>query len=77
MKGKEKHIWKKEWFDESIRMPFENIQINVPKGYDDRLRKEYGDYMTVSKAPTAHGTVIFEPDIPYEQYFKEENKELF
>lgn len=72
-RGKDKHIWKKEWFEEIVRMPFENIEINVPKGYDDRLKKEYGDYMVISKLPTAHGSVIFEPDIPYEQYFN--NKE--
>ena len=74
-KGKPKHIWEKEWFDEVIRMPFENIEINVPKGYDERLKKEYGDYMKISKAPTAHGEVVFEPDIPYEKYFKERDKE--
>lgn len=74
-KGKTKHIWKKEWFDEVIRMPFENIEINVPKGYDERLKKEYGDYMKISKAPTAHGKVVFEPDIPYEKYFEERDKE--
>lgn len=73
-RGKEKHIWEKEWFKEAIRMPFENIEINVPIGYDQRLKKEYGDYMKISKVPTTHGGVIFEPDIPYEEYFKERYK---
>lgn len=74
-RGKEKHIWNKEWFDGTIKMKFEDIEINVPKGYDERLKKEYGDYMKISKAPTAHGEITFEPDIPYEQYFREKNGE--
>ena len=37
----------KDVFDGRIRMPFENIEVSVPKGYDFILRKNYGDdYMT-------------------------------
>ena len=40
----------------------------------ERLRKEYGDYMKISNEPTAHGKVIFEPDIPYEEYLKKKEE---
>lgn len=36
---------KKEWYDVPIKMPFENIEINVPKNYDRVLKVLYGDYM--------------------------------
>ena len=35
----------------------------------ERLKKEYIDYMTIKKIPTTHGAVVFEPEIPYKQYF--------
>lgn len=39
---------KKEWFDETILLPFENIMIPVPKEYDKVLTNCYHDYMTPS-----------------------------
>lgn len=41
-------------------MPFEHIQVPVPVGYDELLRVEYGDYMTPVKAPSLHGSMLFE-----------------
>lgn len=35
----------KECYDEAIMMPFENIQVPVPVGYDLILKLKYGDYM--------------------------------
>lgn len=39
-------ILPKEWFDEIEKVPFEDIEINIPKGYDSYLKYTYGDYMT-------------------------------
>ena len=41
----EKDIFPKEWFDETIMMPFDKYEFRVPKHYDQVLRHEYGDYM--------------------------------
>lgn len=41
----EKQIFKKEWFDTIVMMTFENIEMPMPVGYDQMLRKQYGDYM--------------------------------
>ena len=41
----EKDIFLREWFDETIMMPFEKYEFRVPKNYDAVLRHEYGDYM--------------------------------
>ena len=34
----------KKWFEGTVEMPFENITIAVPSGYDELLTKLYGDY---------------------------------
>lgn len=44
----------KEWYDEAVLMPFENIMIPVPKGYDSVLRVSYGDYMVPVRGGSAH-----------------------
>lgn len=47
-------------YDETIMLPFEHIMIPAPKGYDELLRVEYGDYMRPVKAPSMHGTLDFD-----------------
>lgn len=37
-------IYKKEWFDEVVQQPFEGFLIPVPAGYDEILKRIYGDY---------------------------------
>lgn len=61
----EKNTWERSWFDRAVYMPFENRMIPVPEGYDGRLKAEYGDYMKPAQAPTMHGGLVLEPEIPY------------
>lgn len=68
--GKKKHIWNSDSFEGVEMRPFEFIEIPIPKGYDSRLKIEYGDYMTRKNVTTSHGDCIFEPDIPYSEYLK-------
>jgi len=42
---KEKEIFKKEWFKNTIRIKFEGMEICAPVGYHDILTQLYGDYM--------------------------------
>lgn len=39
-------IFKSEWFDNAVTLPFEDIQLSVPRDYDAYLKLLYGDYMT-------------------------------
>ena len=40
-------IYQSKWYEKSIRVPFENIEIPVPVGYQEVLRVLYGEnYMT-------------------------------
>ena len=40
-------IFKREWFDKTIDLPFEGHMFKVPAGYDQVLTTDYGDYMTL------------------------------
>ena len=42
----EKELFKSEWFEKQIRVPFENTEICIMEGYDQYLTQIYGDYMT-------------------------------
>ena len=52
-----KMVYKKEWFRETIDIPFEDTTIRCPVFYDEMLSYEYGDYMTpppVEKRVSTH-----------------------
>lgn len=41
-----RNVIQKKWVEETIFVPFENIQVRIPKYYDKYLTHIYGDYMT-------------------------------
>lgn len=50
-------IFKREWFEDVIELPFADTTVVVPRDYDGYLRCLYGDYMTpppVEQRVTAH-----------------------
>ncbi|MDE6655547.1 MAG: LicD family protein [Anaeroplasmataceae bacterium] len=52
-----------EYFKDIIRVPFGPIEANVPKQYDELLRKTYGDYMQlppVENRKTEHDLLEFD-----------------
>lgn len=51
----ERYLRDKHWYDETIYLPFEDIMMPVPIGFDRILTLQYGDYMKPVKAPTMHG----------------------
>ena len=54
------YFFKKEWYEKSILMPFENIMIPVPGDYDQVLRVMYGDdYMTPKKDCSCHTEAFY------------------
>lgn len=51
----------KEVFSDTIRMPFENVEVSVPKGYEFILKKNYGDnYMTPINCGGGHGYPFYD-----------------
>lgn len=77
----DKHI-----FDDTVMLPFENIEVPAPKDYDAFLRAVYGDsYMTPLQTGTAHDDMIFDTTRSYRdllpqarrQYRKQQLRKLF
>lgn len=63
---------RREWYDETIWLPFEDMMVPAPKRYDELLTCEYGaDYMTPQKAPTMHGGIFFDAERSYVDVLKE------
>lgn len=57
------------YFEESINVPFENMNINVPKNYDDILKKYYGkDYMIPKRVGNSHNTYILDTENSYKEF---------
>ena len=64
--------FKRNDWNGAIWMPFENIKVPAPEGFDNILRTGYGDYM---KFPPVEDrgkwhTYEFDPDTPYDQKVK-------
>jgi hypothetical protein len=53
-------------------LDFEMLKLPAPKGWDAVLRRHYGDYMLIpeNKNGSFHGSVEFDPETPYTEYFK-------
>lgn len=49
----------KEYYEKQIWLPFENILLPVPSGYDEMLRKRYGDYMKLVRNCGGHDYPFF------------------
>lgn len=50
----------KEYYDEAIRLPFENTTIPVPARYNEMLRDRYGNYLEIHKVWVGHNYPYFE-----------------
>ena len=61
-------VFPKNFFFETIYMPFEDIQVPVPLKYEEILIGYYGKkYMVPIRSSTLHGNVIFNPDCSYKE----------
>ena len=71
----EDKLWNKHVFEATVMLPFENIMVPAPKGWDEFLRVSFGDdYMTPVKAPSMHGSVVFDTERSYREVLPEVRK---
>ncbi|MDO4409100.1 MAG: LicD family protein, partial [Eubacteriales bacterium] len=77
-RGKEKNMFRREWWDQTVMLPFEFTTIPCPAGYDGRLTQEYKDYMTIKNVPSTHinafGGTIQSAEKPYTEYIREKHQ---
>lgn len=68
----EDKLWDREIFAETVMLPFENLIVPAPKGWDAFLRVSFGDdYMTPIQAPSMHGEVVFDTERSYKEVLPE------
>ena len=56
-KWQPRYLREKEWYNDTLMLPFEDIMIPVPSGYDKILTTQFGDYMTPQQVPSMHGGI--------------------
>ena len=58
-------IWNTEWFEDTVELPFENITVTAPIGYEEMLTKQYGDWKIPVRNAAYHEMYMFDADTPY------------
>jgi len=69
----ERFGWCNTDLQETILMPFEMLQIPVPKNYDNVLRKTYGNWKEFVKGGALHSAyddTLFDTEHSYNEYLK-------
>lgn len=59
---------RKEWYEDTVELPFEHINIPAPAGYENILRARYGDYTQIRMYASEHEIDILDPDRSYREY---------
>lgn len=64
-------IVEKHCYDETVWLPFHDMLLPAPKGYDKVLTDLFGDYMTPIKAKSDHCIVLVDCDRSYKDVMKD------
>lgn len=73
----ERSIFLREWFEQSVKMRFENSEFPVSAHYDEMLRVMYGDYMvmpTLEQRVCKRHAAIVDINKPYTFHLEEQRK---
>lgn len=63
----------RQWFEDTVKLPFEGLEICMPKEYHKFLRARFGDYMQLppeEQRVAHHYADVIDPDKPYTEYIK-------
>ena len=61
----DKYIWPREWFRETIELPFEDTTVVCPRYYDEVLTRQYGDWRIPVPNSALHEMHVFDAKTPY------------
>ena len=62
------------WFDATTMLPFHDMMLPVPAGYDALLKSFYGDYMKPVKGCAIHSIIYYDCDRSFKDVIAELNK---
>lgn len=63
-----KQPFRKNWFNETIYLPFETIELPAPKKFDEFLTAYYGDWRTPVKDDENRLGFVHSADIPWREF---------
>lgn len=70
--GVPRFVCKKEIFDDTVWLDYEDLKVPAPARWDEYLRTMYGDnYMTPLKDPTMHGDLVIDTHRDYREVLPE------
>jgi len=69
--GRCEHNFRKEWFRETIYLPFETIELPAPKMFDEVLTSYYGDWRTPVRDGQNRMGLIYSADIPWRVFLQQ------
>ena len=69
-----RNYWKREWIEECITVPFEYLQVSVPRYYDEVLTKTYGEWRNFVRGDAMHGKIDFDPNTSYKVILRDKYK---
>ena len=72
-----KYSHPKSFYRETIYLPFESIQLPAPVDYEKFLTRYFGDWRTFVNDGIKRLGLIHSADIPYEEFVRLMNSELF
>lgn len=75
LKWRENVIWERAWFIRDVTLFFEGYPFKAPIYYKRVLKRHYGDWERIPNGAFSgdmrvHTEVTFDPDTPYDEYFK-------
>lgn len=65
-----KCTWRKSEFESFIQVPFEMLNVFVPKKYDSILNTTYGDWKELRPGGGSHSDLFFDTEKSYKEYIK-------
>ena len=64
-----RQLWRSEWVEATMMVPFEMLKVPVPVHYDECLTASFGpDWQTPKQIPNLHSGTFFDPEKPYTEY---------
>lgn len=66
----------REWFSDTVYLPFEDIMLPAPVNYDSVLKSCYGDYSVYRKFCSSHSEIFIDPDTPYTYYIQSHPEQI-